>query len=374
MPTDRFTARALLLALAVSLPMTSIVHAQAAQPGESQPAAAPVRTLKHWNIPKAKGADAPLAIEGYDPVAYFPEGGGKPTEGSKSITTTYQGVTYRFATAANRDAFLADPGKYEPAHGGWCSWAMKDGDKTDIDPKSFIVRDGRLYLFYNGTWGDTRAKWVKLDHAQQARTSDDQWKKISGEDPRAPKPAAKAAAATSLPAAPMNVGDKAPDFTLPDATGKQVSLASMLEKGPVVLTWYRGGWCPYCNKQLSEYQAVLGDMQAAGAQLVAISPQTPDQSLSTAEKNSLTFAVLSDQGSHTAKRYGVAYTMPAELVERYKGKLDLAKYNGDDTNQLPITATYVIDREGVIRYAFVDEDYSKRAPTAAILASLKQLR
>lgn len=373
MKLNPITARALVLSALALLPVY-IAVAQSSQPASSASTAAQVRAVKDWNLPKAKGTDAPLAIQGYDPVAYFPEGGGKATEGSKSIATTYQGVQYRFATTANRDLFLADPAKYEPAHGGWCSWAMKEGDKVEVDPKSFIVQDGRLFLFYNGTWGNTRAKWLKLDHAKAASEADTQWKKLSGEEARAPKPAASASSESVTPAGPMAVGDKAPNFTLPDAKGQQVSLASLLEQGPVVLTWYRGGWCPYCNRQLSEYQSSLADMRAMKAQLVAISPQTPDNSLSTVEKNNLEFAVLSDQGNQTAGRYGLAYTLPPELVERYKGQLDLSKYNGDDTNRLPLTATYVIDKQGVIRYAFVNEDYANRAKVADILAALKQLQ
>jgi peroxiredoxin len=371
---NRITARALVLSALASLPMHLALAQSSQPPAPSASLSTPTRAVKTWNLPKAKGSDVPLAIQGYDPVAYFPEGGGKATEGSKSIITVHQGVQYRFATTANRDVFLADPAKYEPAHGGWCSWAMKDGEKVEVDPKIFIVQDGRLFLFYNGTWGNTRAKWLKLDHAKETAEADTQWKKLSGEEARAPKPAAKSSSESVTPAGPMAVGDKAPDFTLPDAKGQQVSLASLLQQGPVVLTWYRGGWCPYCNRQLSEYQASLADMRAMNAQLVAVSPQTPDNSLSTVEKNNLEFAVLSDQGNQTAGRYGLAYTMPPELVERYKGKLDLSKFNGDDTNRLPLTATYVIDKQGVIRYAFVNEDYTTRAKVADIVAALKQLQ
>jgi peroxiredoxin len=230
-----------------------------------------------------------------------------------------------------------------------------------------------LFLFYNGTWGNTRSKWLKLDHAAEAAQADSQWKKLSGEEARAAKPEQLSKRDSTLPATPMAVGDTAPDFTLPDAKGRQVSLATLLADGPVVLTWYRGGWCPYCNKQLSDYQLSLTDMKAMKAQLVAISPQTPDNSLTTVEKNNLAFAVLSDQGNLIAKQYGLAYTLPADVVARYKNHFDLAKYNGDDTNQLPLTATYVIDKQGVIRYAFVNEDYTKRAEVTEILAALKQI-
>jgi len=139
----------------------------------------PVRKVAVWNLDGKK-----LAIQGYDPVAYFPEGGGLAVKGDEKISTEYGGAVYRFASAAHRETFLASPARYEPAHGGWCSYAMLEGDKVDVDPKSFIVKDGRLFLFYKGLLGDTRAKWLKADHATEAKTADAMWKQISGEPPR----------------------------------------------------------------------------------------------------------------------------------------------------------------------------------------------
>ena len=171
----------------------------------------------------------------------------------------------------------------------------------------------------------------------------------------------------------LKVGDRAPDFELPDASGKKVKLSELLARGPVVVTWYRGGWCPYCNIALRGFQKRLPEIRAAGASLVAISPETPDNSLSTAEKNHLDFEVLSDRGNKVAHAYGVAYKIPQVIAEQFKGRLDLAKYNGDDSGTLPLGATYVIDREGIIRYAFVDADYRKRAEPSDVLAALRGL-
>ena len=112
--------------------------------------------LAHFNLGK-KG----LAIQGYDPVAYFKEGGGKPLEGKKSLTHTHLEVTYRFATQKNLDLFKKDPAKFEPLYGGWCAYAMADNDKTEINPKSFLIQDGKLLLFYDGFWGNTRKRWLK---------------------------------------------------------------------------------------------------------------------------------------------------------------------------------------------------------------------
>jgi peroxiredoxin len=171
----------------------------------------------------------------------------------------------------------------------------------------------------------------------------------------------------------LKVGDRAPDFTLPDATGKKVKLSELLAEGPVVLTWYRGGWCPYCNIALRGFHKSLPKIRAEKASLVAISPETPDNSMNTTEKNHLDFAVLSDRGNKAAHAYGVAYKVPGVIANQMKGRLDLAKHNGDDSGELPLGATYVIDREGIIRYAFVDADYRKRAEPTDVIAALRDL-
>jgi peroxiredoxin len=162
-------------------------------------------------------------------------------------------------------------------------------------------------------------------------------------------------------------------FTLPDATGSAQSLESMLTKGPVVVTFYRGGWCPYCNLQLREYQLALADMQGLGAQLVAISPQTPDESLSTAEKSELKFHVLSDARNDVARQFGLAYKLPEKVAEAY-ASLNLDKVNGGTSDELPMTATYVIDQSGTIAYAFIEADYRARAEPADIIDALRQLK
>jgi peroxiredoxin len=171
----------------------------------------------------------------------------------------------------------------------------------------------------------------------------------------------------------LKVGDRAPDFELPGATGKTVKLSELLGRGPVVVMWYRGGWCPYCNIALRGFHKRLPEIRAAGASLVAISPETPDNSLSTAEKSHLDFEVLSDRGNKVAHAYGVAYKLPRVVAEQFKGRLDLAKHNGSDSGELPLGATYVIDREGTIRYAFVDADYRKRAEPSDVIAALRGL-
>jgi len=171
-----------------------------------------------------------------------------------------------------------------------------------------------------------------------------------------------------------NVGDRAPDFTLPDAAGKPVHLADLLRRGPVVLTWYRGGWCPYCNLTLSAMQESVPAIEQQGATLVAVSPELPGKAAATVKNGGLKFTVLSDRGNQVARAYGIAYTLPAEIAASYRGFFKIEEYNGDRSNVLPLAATYVIDSRGVIRWAFVEADYKKRAEPADILAALKKLK
>jgi peroxiredoxin len=172
----------------------------------------------------------------------------------------------------------------------------------------------------------------------------------------------------------LKVGDKAPDFELPDASGKKAKLSDLLKKGPVIVTWYRGGWCPYCNIYLRGFQKVSSKIKDEGATLVAISPETPKHTAETVKKDDLGFLVLSDKGNKAAHAFRIAYKIPQILAEATKGKLDLKEYNGDDSNELPLAATYLIDRDGRIRYAFIDADPGKRAEPSAVVTALRGLK
>jgi peroxiredoxin len=181
-------------------------------------------------------------------------------------------------------------------------------------------------------------------------------------------------AASDISQRALKAGDRVPDFQLPDARGGSVRLTDLLAHGPVVLNFYRGGWCPYCNLELRALQKALPDITRLGAQLVAISPQIPDESLATAEKHALAFPVLSDVGSVTAKAYGIAFDLAEELRPIYtRFGHALPDKNGDDSWVLPIPATYVIDRDGKIALAFIDVDYRNRLEPAEILSVLYTL-
>ena len=172
----------------------------------------------------------------------------------------------------------------------------------------------------------------------------------------------------------LTVGDMAPDFELPDATGKQVRLSELLKQGPVVINFYRGEWCPYCNLELRAFQALLPEFKQAGASLVAVSPELPDHSLSVSEKHSLEFAVLSDVGNRVSRQYGLVFTLDESLRPIYKNfGIDVSASNGDESYELPLPATYVIEPSGQIRYAFAEADYTQRAEPQDVLAVVREL-
>jgi len=180
-------------------------------------------------------------------------------------------------------------------------------------------------------------------------------------------------AASGVLESALKVGDTAPDFTLLNACHDTVTFSDELKKGPVVLAWYRGGWCPYCSLELRALEHALDNIEATGAHLVVISPEIPDSAYSTSFRDSLAYEVLSDSGNVVGKKFGIVYTLPKSLQEAFKGKLDLEAYNADTSNQLPLAVTYVVDTNSVIRYAFVDPDYRKRAEPSAIVAALLKL-
>lgn len=181
--------------------------------------------------------------------------------------------------------------------------------------------------------------------------------------------AAEALEASGIEERVLREGDTAPDFELPDAMGRPVRLADLREKGPVIVSFYRGQWCPFCNLELRGLQRALGEVESAGATLVAISPNTPDVTMSTVEKLELEFPVLSDYDNLVAKQFNLVYEMIPENIEMYldHGR-DIGTLNGTGKWELPIPATYVIDRKGMIRYAFVDLNHRRRAEPSEVAA------
>ena len=172
----------------------------------------------------------------------------------------------------------------------------------------------------------------------------------------------------------LTVGTIAPNFKLKDPTDQDISLYEELEKGPVILTFYRGTWCPYCNLELRAYQNFVSPINELGAQVIAVSPQTPDHSLSMKEKNECSFHVLSDPNGQVATQYNLLHQLPDYLVEIYKQMGgDIPAHNGEDSWTLPVPGTFIIDKDKTICLASVDADYTKRAEPSEVVEKLKSL-
>jgi peroxiredoxin len=169
-------------------------------------------------------------------------------------------------------------------------------------------------------------------------------------------------------------GDAAPEFALLDPDGKPVSSRELLAKGPLVLSFYRGVWCPYCNLELQALQQALPEITARGASLVAISPQTAPNSRKSQRDNKLDFPILSDVKSEVANAFGIRFALPDYLVEVYAGfGNDLPKINDDPAWVLPMPARYVVGTDGIIAYSEVNPDYTQRPDPSELLPVLDRL-
>ncbi len=172
----------------------------------------------------------------------------------------------------------------------------------------------------------------------------------------------------------LSVGAKAPDFTLSNAFGKPVTLTDALKHGPVVLVFYRGAWCPFCNLQLHALKDSVPHFKQYGANLIAVTPQKPDKSLAQVKKDGYPFEILSDLDSSVMKAYNLYFELAPDLVTLYKKKgLDIEAFNGKGRTVLPAPATFIIDQNGTITAMEADTDYKKRMEPAAIIEALKKL-
>lgn len=170
------------------------------------------------------------------------------------------------------------------------------------------------------------------------------------------------------------VGEVIPQFSLPNANGDSVSIADYVKNGPVVLSFYRGGWCPFCNLEFKALSDALPEINGLGASLIGISPETPDVAQETVSKHKIHFEVLSDVGNEVIRKFGLLTEVYEEMRPLYlEWGLDIPAANGDDKWEIPIPATYVIDTKGVIRAAYVNKDYTQRMEPNDIIAALKEL-
>ena len=173
----------------------------------------------------------------------------------------------------------------------------------------------------------------------------------------------------------LKSGDKIKEFSLPNALGKQISIKEILSNNSyAILNFYRGGWCPYCSLELNEFKRYINDFNNLNTKIVAISPQTPDATLSTQEKLELSFEVLSDVDNIVSKEFGLVFKLDDEVVDIYKSfNIDLASSNNSNNNEIPIPATYLIDKNMQIIYHFVDEDYTNRLDPAILIKEIENI-
>jgi hydroxyquinol 1,2-dioxygenase len=172
----------------------------------------------------------------------------------------------------------------------------------------------------------------------------------------------------------LREGEQIPRFQLPSIEGGLADVGLLLERGPLVISFYRGGWCPYCNIELRSLQRRMPDIEALGASLVAISPEIPDRTLMTVESGALTFPVLFDKGNEVARQFRLTHQIDPQVVSYQLGNgNDVAAYNGMDTAEVPLPATYVVGTDGVVRYGFVDADYTRRADPEVLIGVLRDL-
>ena len=178
--------------------------------------------------------------------------------------------------------------------------------------------------------------------------------------------------ATGVEKNAKQVGDAAVDAQLAGWDGNSVTLSELWKKGPVVLMWYRGGWCPYCSIQLRAMQQSLDQLEGAGATLVVLTPELPEKAKATAEANDLSMVALHDKDNAVAKKYGIVFKLPEAIVPAYRDRIKLPEFNGNDDMELPLAATYVINQDGKITYAFLDADYKKRAEPSDVVSAVKK--
>jgi peroxiredoxin len=170
----------------------------------------------------------------------------------------------------------------------------------------------------------------------------------------------------------LPVGSKAPQFELPDHDGKIISSAALLAQKQLVLCFIRGRWCPFCVGQMEAMNLIAPEIEIAGAALLAISPQTVKQSFFMHDQHKLCFPLLSDAGNQVARQLGLSYRVPEYQAEVYRRAfVNLPFTNGDESWELPIPATYILDHDGTVLYSWADEDYTERPEPDGILAALR---
>lgn len=172
----------------------------------------------------------------------------------------------------------------------------------------------------------------------------------------------------------LRVGDQVPPVTLEDADGNPIMLSSLYADAPLVVIFYRGGWCPFCTRQLKDWRDDVADVRADGANFVAVTPESPDNYARTAAKNDLNYTVLGDPTLDAAKAFRLYFKLDDDEIAKYERHgVDIAAANASGEWELPAPGTFIIDQDGIIRYADADWDYTQRADPEDVLEALKKI-
>ncbi|MEQ9331431.1 peroxiredoxin-like family protein [Thalassobaculum sp.] len=200
---------------------------------------------------------------------------------------------------------------------------------------------------------------------RRKRLADSDWKTIDG--------SIRALDASGVRANVLQPGRTAPDFALPNADGEIVRSTELRSRGPLVVKFYRGSWCSYCNVEVRALMEVLGEIRALGGDMVAITPELPDEAAKMTAKHGLAFEVLSDVGNRVARQYGLVWTLP-DRVRDFYGRigLDLERSNGDDSWELPIPGNFVVAPDGTLLDVFADPDYRVRQEPAEVVGAIRR--
>lgn len=257
-------------------------------------------------------------------------------------------------------------------------------------PHCFLKKETRVMMNTADQWNDARTRLIALQRmargilagltlvmtwgcAQQYTTSPADQSNPTVSQTASSNNTPKAAVDDNSPG--LHVGDHAPDAVVFDQQGNKVSLASLYTKGPIVITFYRGGWCPFCNRALSSWHDKMPELQEAGGTFVAITAEDPDHATDTIAKHDLTFSVYSDSTMAAAKAYNVFFEVDDATKNKYKlFGIDLAKINGNKQWTLPAPGTFVIDNNGIVRYAWAKWDYKQRADPDEVIAAVRALK
>lgn len=180
--------------------------------------------------------------------------------------------------------------------------------------------------------------------------------------------------ASGLTKKALGVGDKVPDVSV-SLDGKQVPLSKIYGVGPVVLKFYRGGWCPYCMLELKHYETANKDFRAAGSQIIALAPDTAAEIRKTKTQNSLSYDIVGDDHQAIARKFGLVYKVDDKIVQSLKSRgIDLSVYQGHNDLELAIPATYVVGKDGRVEFAYVEADYRLRAEPSVVLKAVQSVK